>query len=234
MSRVRVGLGLIAVAAGTAWGVGGIGSVATSARRLAELLPILLVLGGTLAILLVVMPRGALAGPVLIVAIGLLGLAAEDGLLRMLYLVRIPAFVLIGAGVVVAMSRSGRVQVDTGVKRFSTFLFPIHRYVHGTAPRKIIARAVFGSLKLDMSQAELSPARVWVDVTCLVGRIEIIIPKGWEVRAGRIELARHITFEGTLTSIDIAPPTEEEDPEARGLAVVNVLGWRGVLVVQRV
>jgi hypothetical protein len=231
-----VGLGLIAVAGGTAWAIGGIGSAATSARRLAELLPLLFVLGGALAILLLVVPRGALAGPVSLIAIGLLGLAAEDGLLRNLYVARIPAFVLVGAGVLIAMSRSERIQVGTGVERFGAFLFPVHRQISGKAPGKIIVRTVFGSLKLDLSEAERSlqaKSRIWIDVTCLVGRIEIIVPNNWEVKAGRIELARHINFEGTLTSVDIASQTEEEDPRDRNLAVINVLGWWGAVLVQQ-
>lgn len=233
MSRARVGVGLVAVAVGTAWAVGGIGSVATPARRLAELLPLLLVLGGALAILLVVVPRGALAGPVLLVSVGLLGVAAEDGMLRKLYLVRIPAFILVGVGVIVAMSRSEKVQIDTGIKRFTAILFPVHRRIYGRAPVKIIARAMFGSLRLDMSRADpsLRTDRVLVDITCIVGRIEIILPREWEVQAGRVELARHITFEGSLKSTNIAS-TEQKDQCGKNLAEINVFGWRGFVIVR--
>jgi hypothetical protein len=234
VSRVRVGLGLVAVAAGTAWAVGGIGSVATSARRLAELLPLLLVLGGALAILLVVVPRGTLAGPVLLVSVGLLGLAAEDGMLRKLYLARIPALILVGAGVIVAMSRSEKIHVDTGVKRFTAFLFPAHRTLRGETPAKIIARAIFGLLKVDMSHTapSLQTDRVWVDVTCIAGRIEIILPKEWEVKPGRVALARRIRFEGALPGTDIGP-AEQGDQRDQNLVVINVLGWLGFVVVQR-
>lgn len=231
MSRVRVGLGLVAVAAGTAWAVGGIGSVATPARRLAELLPLLLVLGGALAILLVVVPRGTLAGPVLLVSIGLLGIAAEEGMLRKMYVARIPALILVGAGVIVAMSRSEKIQLDTGVKRFTAILFPARPRVHGRAPLKITARAVFGFLKLNMLHAELLRAdRVKVDVTCIVGRVEIILPKDWEVQAGRVELARNIKFEGWLPGI---APAGQKDPHDKNLVVINVLGWLGYVVVRR-
>lgn len=234
MSRVRVGLGLVAVAAGTAWAVGGIDLVATSARRLAELLPLLLVLGGALAILLVIVPRGALAGPVVLVSIGLLGLAAEDGTLHKLYLARIPALILVIAGVVVAMSRSEKIQVDTRVKRFNAILFPRHPRVSGRPPLKIIARAIFGWLKLDMTQADSSfqAFRIRVDVTCIVGRIEIIMPKDWEVQTGRVELARNIKFEGTLTGPDKARP-EHDDGGDKKLVIINVLGWLGFVVLQR-
>ena len=234
MSRLRVGVGLIAVIAGTAWAVGGIGSIARPALRLAELLPLLLVLVGTFAILLVVVPRGTLAGPVLLVLGGLLGLAAEDGMLRKLYLVRIPALILIGAGVIVAMSRSGKIQIDVGIKRFTAVLFPTNRKINGRAPRKIIARAIFGLLRLDMSRAEpaLGANRVWVDVTCIVGRIEIILPREWGVEAGRVQLARRITFEGSLKGTESVSP-EQEDQHAKNLVMINVLGWGGVVVVLR-
>jgi hypothetical protein len=234
VSRVRVGLGLVAVAVGTAWTVGGIASVATPARRLAELLPLLLVVGGALAILRVVVPRGSLAGPTLLVSIGLLGLAAEDGMLRKLYLHRVPAILLVAAGVVVAMSRSEKIQIDTGVKRFTAILFPAHRHVRGRVPLKIISRAIFGQLKLDMSQAEpsLRDNQVWVDVTCIVGRIEITLPKEWEAQAGRVELARHITFEGSLKGANATLPKRND--EDQNLVVINVLGWWGFVVIKRV
>jgi hypothetical protein len=219
---------------GTAWAVGGVGSVATPARRLAELLPLLLVLGGALAILLVVVPRGALAGPVLVVSVGLLGVAAEDDMLRKLYLVRIPAFILIGTGVIVAMSRNEKVQLDTGIKRFTAILLPVHRHVYGRAPVKIIARAMFGLLRLDMSRVDpsLRTDRVLVDVTCIVGRIEILLPREWEVQAGRVELARHVTFEGSLKSTNIVS-AEQKDQCGKNVAEINVLGWRGFVVIQR-
>ena len=229
VGRVRVGVGLIAVAAGTAWAVGGIGSVAAPARRLVELLPLLLVLGGALAILLIVVPRGALAGPVLLVSAGLLALAVEDGMLRKLYFVRIPAYILVGAGVIIAMSRSERIKIDTGIRRFIAVLFPVHRVVRGRAPLKIITSAILGLLQVDMSQADPSPRadRVSVDVTCILGRIEIILPKDWEVQAGRVELARHITFEGALQCTNVTPCD-------RNLVVINALGWCGVVVVKRI
>ena len=233
MSRVRVGIGLVAVAAGTAWAVGGIDSVAAPARRLAELLPLLLVLGGALAILLVVVPRGTLAGPALLVSIGLLGLAAEEGMLHKLYVDRIPALIIVGAGVIVAMSHSEKNKIDTGVRRFTAILFPAVRHVRGRAPLKITARAVFGFLKLDMAQADplIRADQVKLDVSCIVGRIEIIVPKDWEVQAGRVDLARHIKFEGSLPATSSAPAGQDQGD--KNLVVINVIGWLGFVVVQR-
>ena len=156
-------------------------------------------------------------------------------MLRKSLFVHIPAFILISLGVIVAMSRRESVKIDTGVKRFVTFLFPTRRCVSGEAPLKIIIRAIFGLLELDMSEADRSQAtRVWVDVTCLVGRVELIMPKEWEVQAGRIELARHITFGGKLTRTEFAPLTEEEDDPCKNLVVVNVLGWGGAIRVHQI
>jgi hypothetical protein len=186
--------------------------------------------------LLVVVPRGALAGPLLLISLGLVGLALEHGMLRKSLFVHVPAFILISSGVIVAMSRRESIKIDTGVERFTTILFPARRRVSGEAPLKIIVRAIFGLLELDMSEADppRQAARVWVDATCLVGRIELIMPKEWEVQAGRIKLARHITFGGKLTRTNFAPPTEQEDDSCKILIVVNVLGWGGVVRVHQI
>lgn len=228
-------MGILAVAAGTAWALGGNGFLATSGRRLAELLPLLLVLGGVSALLLMVIPRGALAGPVLLISMGLLGLAVEHGMLHKSLFVHVPALILISLGVIVAMSRRESIKIDTGVKRFTTLFFPARRRVSGKAPSKIIVRAILGLLELDMSKAAPPPqsTRVWADVTCLVGRVELILPKEWEVQAGRVELARHITFRGKLTRTEFAPP-EQEDDDCKNLVVVNVLGWGGVVRVHQI
>ena len=233
MSRVRVGVGIVAVVSGTAWALGGLGFVATSARRLAELLPFLLVLIGISAIMMVVVPRGALAGPVLLIVIGLLGFAAEHRMLQRSLFVHLPAFILIGVGVIIAMSRRQKILIDTGVERHNAVLFPARRRISGEARRKIIARAIFTTLRLDMSKADFPPStRLWLDVTCIMGRIEIILPKGWKVQAGRIGLARWVTFAGTLTRSDLAPP-EQEEQSVKKLVVVNVVGWGGAVVVER-
>lgn len=236
MSRTRVGVGIAAVAAGMAWALGGNGFLATSGRRLAELLPLLLVLGGVSAILLVVVPRGALAGPGVLISMGLLGLTVEHGMLHKSLLVHVPAFILISLGIIIAMSRRKSIKIDTGVKRFTTIFFPARRRFSSEAPIKIVVRAIFGLLELDMSEAGPSrrSARVWADVTCLVGRIELILPKEWEVQAGRVELARHITFEGKLTRTEFASSTEQEDDPCKNLVVINVLGWGGVVRVRQI
>lgn len=226
-------MGLVAVVSGTAWALGGDGFVATSARRLAELLPFLLVLIGISAIMMVVVPRGALAGPVLLIVIGLLGFAVEHRMLQRSLFVHLPAFILIGVGVIIAMSRRQKVLIDTGVERHTAVLFPVRRRISREVRRKVIARAVFTMLQLDMSKAEFPHAtRMWLDVTCIIGRIEIILPEGWKVQAGRIGLARWMTFGGTLTRSDLAP-AEQEDKSFKKLVVVNVLGWGGAVVVER-
>jgi hypothetical protein len=67
---------------------------------------------------------------------------------------------------------------------------------------------------------------------CIAGRIEIILPKDWEVQAGRVGLARHIKFEGSLPAVTSAP-TGQADQDDKNLAVINALGWLGFIVVQR-
>lgn len=234
MSRARIAVGVVAVISGTAWALGGIDTLATAARRLAELLPLMLVLGGVSAILLVAVPRGTLAGPVLLIFVGLLGIAAERGMLSRSLLVHLPAFILIGVGVIVAMSRRQNIQIDTGVKPYTAIVFPARPRVRGDAPRKVIARAIFGLLRLDMSQAGYPPVtRLWIDVTCVMGRVEVILPKDWEVQAGRIELARRMTFGGTLSRSNLAPLEEQEEEFGKNLVVLNVLGWSGAVLVEQ-
>ena len=154
-------------------------------------------------------------------------------MLRKLYAARIPALILIGAGVIVAMSRSEKIKIDTGVKRFTAIIFPAFRHIRGRAPLKITARAIFGFLRLDMTQAALIRSdQVKVDVSCIVGRIEIIVPKDWEVQAGRVELARYIKFEGSLPATGSAPAGQADQGD-KNLVVINALGWLGFVVVQR-
>ncbi len=233
VSRARVGVGLVTVALGTVWALGGVSSVASSSRKLAELLSLVLVLGGVSAILLIAVPRGTLAGPVLLIVVGLLGFAAEHGMFHRSFFTRLPAVVLIGAGAIVAMSRSHNIPADTGVERFTAVALPVRRSISGVVSPKLIIRAIFTLLKLDLSQANFPPAtRLWIDITCVLGRVEIILPQGWEVQAGRIELARRITFGGTLTRSNLAPPSESEDQPGQ-LVVINVLGWGGAVMVER-
>jgi hypothetical protein len=228
-------VGIVGVVAGTAWAFGGIDSLITIARTLADLLPLLLVVAGASAILLVAVPRGLFAGPATIILIGVLALAAEHGLFGKSLFAHVPAFTLIGVGVIIAMSNHENLQSNTGVERCTAILLPRTRHVTGIASLKIIGRAIFGMLRLDLSRADYptTASRLWVDVTCVMGRVEIILPKEWKVRAGRLELARHITFEGSLTNSDLAPPTELADKYGEKLVVLNVLGWGGAVLIQR-
>lgn len=232
MSRARIGLGIVAVAAGTALALGRIDSLVATARALAELLPLLLVIGGVVAIVLVVVPRGALAGPVLIISIGALGLAVEHGAFHRSLVTRAAAFILIGLGVVVAMSRPEKQGIDVGVQHCTAVLLPAHRDISGIAPSKLIVRAVFGQLRIDLSQATHS-GELSIDITCVLGRVELTLPKGLQVRAGRVELARRMTFEGTLTSSKLALPAAQGGEEEQDMIVLNVQGWAGAVRVQQ-
>jgi len=234
VSRLRVGVGIIAVASGIAWALGGVSAITTSAHKIAELLPFLLVLGGISAILLIAVPRGALVGPVILIVAGLLWFAAEHRMLQRSLFTHFPAFILIGVGVGVAMSRRRNISIDTGVERYGAVLFPARRRISGEARRKLIVRAIFALLQLDMSKADFpAGGKLWLDVTCIMGRIELILPKGWAVQAGRIELAQRITFGGTLTRSDITPIEAEEKDSDSNLVVLNVLGWGGSVMVER-
>lgn len=226
---------MLAVAAGTAWALGGMASLATFARTAADLIPIVLVLTGVAAILLVAVPRGALAGPVVLIFIGVIGIEVEHGMLRRSLSAHVAQVILIAAGVVVAMSRSKKSLIDTGVERHHAILFPAHPRVSGRTRDKLIARAILGRLRLDLEKAKF-PVRgpLWIDVTVVLGRFEVILPEGWEVVAGRIELARSMSFVGRLDSAETASTTEQQAEMGGNLVVLNVQGWCGAVVVQRV
>ena len=134
-------MGILAVAAGTAWALGGMASLITFARTAAGLVPLALVLAGVAAILFVAVPRGTLAGPVVLISLGVIGIAVEHGMLRRSLSAHVAPVALIAAGVVVAMSRSEKPRIDTGVERHHAILFPAHPRVLGSAPNKVIARA---------------------------------------------------------------------------------------------
>lgn len=235
MNRVRVGVGIVAVASGTAWALGGTNSLVTVLRAFAGLLPLLLVIGGVSAILFVAVPRGMLAGPVLLVSIGALALAVEHGVFRRSSFIHVPAFILIGAGVVVAMSQPRDPQVEATVKRYTAILLLVRRRVIGSASPKIVVRAIFGMARVDLSRADYPKGvgRVSVDLTCIMGRIEMVVPSGWQVLAGRVELARAMSFEGTLTDSELAPLREQDTEHGKKLVVLNIQGWGGAVLVER-
>ena len=235
MNRARVGVGVVAVASGTAWALGGTNSLVTVVRAFAGLLPLLLVIGGVSVILFVVVPRGMLAGPVLLVSIGVLALAVEHGVFRRSLFIHVPAFIIIGAGVVVAMSQPRDFQIGATVKRYTTILLPVRHRVIGSASPKIVVRAIFGMVLVDLSKADYPKGvgRLSVDLTCIMGRIEIVVPRGWRVLAGRVDLARGMSFEGTLTDSELAPLKEQEAEHGKKLVALNIQGWGGAVVVER-
>jgi hypothetical protein len=235
VSRTRVGVGILAVAAGTAWALGGTASLISFARSAVGLVPLALILAGAASILLVAVPRGTLTGPIVLISIGAIGIAVEHGLLRRSWSGHVLPLALIAAGVVVAMSRSEKPRIDTGVERHRAILFPAHPRVSGRARDKFIAHAILGLLRLDLTRADFpTGGRLWIDVTVLLGRFEVVLPTGWEIVAGRIELARGVSFAGRLDSARIASTTDQQDAEGGDLVVLNVQGWGGAVVVQRV
>lgn len=234
MSRARVGVGILAVAAGIAWALGGVDSLVALARAAVGLVPLALVLVGLTAVLLMAVPRGTRAGPLVLILIGVIGIAVEHGLFRNSLSAHVAPLSLIAAGVVVAMSRSEKSRIDTGVERHHAILFPAHSHVSGRARDKHIVHAILGLLRLDLTQADFPiGGQLWIDVTVLLGRFEVILPKGWEVVAGRIELARAVSFAGRLDSAQITSTPEQQVASGGNLVVLNVQGWAGAVVVQR-
>lgn len=204
-------------------------------RILTADVPLALVVAGAWLALRAAVPRGALAGPLALFAAGGIGLASQHGLLRPPELQRAAPIVIVACGVIVAMSRSADPpEIYTGVGRYHAVLVPMHRKIPGPTPRKLIVRALLGSIRLDLREATYPKAyRLWVDVTVLMGRVELVLPEHWQVQAGRVDLARGVHFEGLLESAEIALPVEQHTEDGKSLVVLNVLGLGGAVNISR-
>ena len=233
LSRVRVAFGLAGVAAGTAWAVGGANALSASALVILKVVPALTVMVGVLILLRAVVPRGVLAGPLVLIVGGSAVLAFQFDVLTAGMLGRVGPTLLVAGGVVVAMSRRSR--EGALVARHWSVFAPIKPIgVQGIAPQKFILRCLLGEIRLDLAKAHYPGMadRITVDITLLGGWVELRVPQGWPVRAGRVDLARGTRFVGNLSSpIPVLDAPEVED-EAN-LIVLNVQGWSGRVTITR-
>jgi hypothetical protein len=233
LSRTRVVLGLVAVVAGTAWAVGGAGEPARVGRIGLIVLPILLVMTAVVRVLRVAMPSGTMAGPVVLLmlaAVSALVAAAVLGKLHAGDLTKIGAIAVVGGGVTMALSRRSGTEPDIGVRHLTAVFGTAGRPIIGSSPAKFVTRAVFGTVGVDLSAAEFPDftERVTIDITVLFGRVEITVPRDWQVGVGRVELARRIDFKGQLDSTE---PIGEDNPD--DWVVVNVQGLGGAVRLHR-
>ncbi|MEV7886858.1 hypothetical protein ACWD3I_23605 [Streptomyces sp. NPDC002817] len=235
LSRIRVALGLGAVAMGTAWAVGGVAGLRDVAGVLLIAVPALLALAGAALVLRAAVPHGQLAGPLTLMGVGIGVLVLRFDVPQLPELSGQAPTALILGGVFVALfrGRSGS-GLDIGVRRYTSLLYPhVHTVLEGRAPKKLILRALlFGAVDIDLSRCEFPfEARLVVDVTVLWARVRLKVPADWTVLAGRVELTSGVLFDGRLSEPAFASPQPSADEERT--VVVNVQGLGGVVSLTR-
>jgi hypothetical protein len=236
LSRVRVAFGLAGVAAGTAWAVGGVHALSAGAFAMLASMPALTVVAGVLILLRAVIPRGALAGPLVLIVAGSVALVIQSGVVTNSMLQRVAPALLVTGGAVVAMSRRSRVPaIPTIVARYWSAFVPIVRELRDRAPHKLIVHCLLGHIMLDLTAARYprDALRVTVDITLLGGHVELRLPDDWTVRAGRLDLARGTRFHGQLSSAEPVSPQPREEEDGQNLFVLNVQGWSGMVSIRK-
>lgn len=227
--RLRVLLGVTAIAAGTAWASGGLSAVRAAGIQVLRILPFVIVGAGVLLLLMAAVPRGRLGGPLLLLVAGTVGLAVEFAPAPHGWSHMTPPAALILGGLVLSLSgRSGSAHADGPIQVWHSFLWPKRHVLRGNAPAKLILRCVLGEIALDLTEIAFPDEdELTFDVTILGGRVQLLLPHNWHVQAGRVEFARAMAFEGVLTS----SKRHEADQEIGNLVVLNVQGWLGSLAV---
>jgi hypothetical protein len=226
-----VGVGLSAVAFGSAWAAGGGHAVHVLWHDAGVAVPTALVLLGLWLLLRAAVPAGQLAVPVLLVASGMVLLLAWTGTPWGISSTRVSQYSIIAGGVLVAMLRPReRIRVKTGVERFGT---PIGKrppnQITDTASPKYIVRVFAGAhMHLDLTRAQypLEAERIVIDATVLGGRLTVSVPSTWTLQPGRIDLAYGIIPDGDFsTDVPAAPGASREDDEYP--VVLNLQGLGG-------
>ncbi|MFG2375865.1 hypothetical protein ACGFY9_30890 [Streptomyces sp. NPDC048504] len=201
---MRTVVGLLAVVVGTAWLLGGPEALRSGARVALVSAPYLLMTFAAVLIVRTALPKGAALGPlVLLVGGGLWALAGQGGLSDV-WQSRVVPLAVIALGALIALSRSGGVADDVviPIRRYGSLFVPAHAKLLPSegGVRRIVVRAIFGSLRVDLSEAVFpqdDEARgvLYADVTVLFGRVEFVLGEGCAVvLAGEIH-----TFGTSLT-----------------------------------
>jgi predicted membrane protein len=131
-------------------------------------------------------PR-SLLGPGIVIGVGVvLLLFTTDVVTGSIFAVLWPALLIaIGAAILFRHGRGRDVAREEGsaddVVRV-TAVFGGHEVVsRSTAFRGGSATAVFGGVMIDLRNAQLDPGGAEVDVTAILGGVEILVPRGWRV-----------------------------------------------------
>jgi predicted membrane protein len=131
-------------------------------------------------------PR-SLLGPGIVIGIGvILLLFTTDVVTGSVFALLWPALLIaVGVGILFRHGRGSAVTTEEGttddVVR-ATAVFGGHEVAsRSTAFKGGSATAVFGGVTIDLRNAQLDPEGARLDVTALLGGVEILVPKGWRV-----------------------------------------------------
>jgi predicted membrane protein len=131
-------------------------------------------------------PR-SLLGPGIVIGIGvILLLFTTDVVTGSVFALLWPALLIaVGLGILFRHGRGSAVTTEEGttddVVR-ATAVFGGHEVAsRSTAFKGGSATAVFGGVTIDLRNAQLDPEGARLDVTALLGGVEILVPKGWRV-----------------------------------------------------
>ncbi|WP_406374185.1 hypothetical protein OG788_27875 [Streptomyces sp. NBC_00647] len=186
------------VVVGTAWLLGGPEAVRSGARLTLVAAPYLLMAFAVWLIVRTALPKGTALGPfVLLLAGGGWALAGQDRFGSM-WQGRVVPLAVIVLGALIALSRSTVTadEVLIPVRRYGSLFIPADAKLLPTEAnvRRIVARSVFGTLRVDLSEAVFPQDSdagelcvLYADVTVLFGRVEFVLgPECAVVLAGHI------------------------------------------------
>ncbi|MFF5291466.1 hypothetical protein [Paractinoplanes globisporus] len=225
-------MGLLATIVASTWIAGGVDALARIGVALVTALPWVAAVAGIGLLLRSSIPSGLRAGPLVLLIGGIVVIALDSGLLRASWFQGvIPPLVLVGGALLVMRPDDQRSTEYEVVRTLRSIMWPVSWQTKDVAPAKLVLLSVLGEIKVDLGAARFPQGEddLNVDVTLLGGRIEIVVPHGWHVQAGRVELSRRVTFLGAVS--DARPPDADESAERR--IVLNVQGWGGVLTVNQ-
>lgn len=235
------------VAAGAALAAGGPGVFAALAGLVWRDLPLLIFAGAGVMVLVSIVPRRALVGPV---ALSFLGLGV--------LLVRSHGWPVVGrfggaalltlVGVLLALRRDEA--RDANLRRRRWAVLAKRRLPSTKAPAVIRLVAIGGRLKVDLTHAKHERKIIQVFVSSWISRVAIVVPTKWVVVAGRLSAARGIRFDGELDAAGVFLNPDENQGDIDELErirskaaspegtkpcvmVVHVLGAGGIVSIGR-
>ncbi|MFF0220744.1 hypothetical protein [Streptomyces sp. NPDC004629] len=245
MGRVRVAFGLLVVAVGTAWLLGGPAAVRSGGRWTLTLLPYVLLGLGLLLLLRAAVPRGLLAAPLALILGGALWAAHAAGYLGGVARFWPALIVLLGAAIAL-----GGVPVATGtgndgpLRHYRSVVLPVRpELVTGpdTRLRRVTVASYLGDVRLRLADVPFQPETVLdtavevleLDVTLLFGSVTIELDHRCAVVKGDVANALAVHF---ADQVRVYATTDIYADEARSelprRIQLNVIGVGGTVAIR--